>query len=817
MMLKTCWKKTKGLFKKTYGGPWYKKILAWIVTFMVAVILFFAAVESNFLNLFGKSPGFNDIKNPVVNEASEIYSADSVLLGRFFSQNRTPVTYEEISPILVTTLIDTEDERFYKHHGIDVVGLFAALKDMFRGEARGGSTITQQLAKNLFRVRTQYSTGLLGRTPGLKLLIMKVKEWIVATKLEAVFSKEEILTMYFNTVDFGSNSFGIKTAARTYFSTTPDKLNYEQSATLVGLLKATSNYNPRLHPESSRLRRNTVLDLVYQHNHILINGKKASKAQLDSIKSIPIIMDNKATESSYDGIAPYFREALVNYISKLCEKKLIKEYDSETKLDLYADGLKIYTTLDTRLQKYAEEAVEKQMQVLQKRFNEHWGNNAPWRDRQYREIPNFIENLTKKTQEYKYLTNKFPDNQDSVNYYLNLPHPVELFTYDGPVEREISTIDSIRYMTRFMHCGFVVMEPDTRQVKAWVGDIDFNSWKYDKVLANRQPGSTFKLFVYTEAMNQGLTPCDRRLDGFVAYKDTINGKITIWAPHNANGYFTGANMSLKNAFAQSINSVAVKIGMEVGIPNIVKTAHAMGIESTLNETKSLTLGSSDVNLLEMVNSYCTVVNDGKYNMPIMVTRIEDRKGRVIYQAKLKETQAIPYRSAYLMQTMLMSGLTNRGGTSAALWRFIRPFSDTDFGGKTGTSNNHSDAWFIGITPKLVGGAWVGGEYRSIHFRTGELGQGSRTALPIFGNFVEKTFEDHRFQRYRQKFPPPKGLDASLWNCSSYYVLPDTFEMDSIYSNTLIFGPSVNTEDDTETEISEQQNEEVPTQEPMVEE
>lgn len=817
MMLKTCWNKTKRLFKKIYGGPWYKKILAWIVTFMVAMILFFAAVESNFLNLFGKSPGFNDIMNPVVNEASEIYSADSVLLGRFFSQNRTPVTYEEISPILVTTLIDTEDERFYRHHGIDVVGLFAALKDMFRGDARGGSTITQQLAKNLFRVRTQYSTGLLGRTPGLKLLIMKVKEWIVATKLEAVFSKEEILTMYFNTVDFGSNSFGIKTAARTYFSTTPDKLNYEQSATLVGLLKATSNYNPRLHPESSRLRRNTVLDLVYQHNHILINGKKASQAQLDSIKSIPVTVENKATESSYDGIAPYFREALVNYISRLCEKKLIREYDSETKLDLYADGLKIYTSLDTRLQRYAEEAVEKQMQVLQQRFNEHWGNNAPWRDRQYREIPNFTENLTKKTQEYKYLTSKFPDNQDSVNHYLNLPHPVELFTYDGPVEKELSTIDSIRYMTRFLHCGFVVMEPDTRQVKAWVGDIDFNSWKYDKVLANRQPGSTFKLFVYTEAMNQGLTPCDRRLDGFVSYKDTINGKITIWAPHNANGYFTGANMSLKNAFAQSINSVAVRIGMEVGIPNIVKTAHAMGIESTLNETKSLTLGSSDVNLLEMVNSYCTVVNDGKYNMPIMVTRIEDRKGRVIYRAKLKETQAIPYRSAYLMQTMLMSGLTNRGGTSAALWRFIRPFSDTDFGGKTGTSNNHSDAWFIGVTPKLVGGAWVGGEYRSIHFRTGELGQGSRTALPIFGNFIERAFEDQRFQRYRKKFPPAKGLDASLWNCSNYYVLPDTFEIDSIYSNTLIFGPSVSTEDDIEAEIPEQQIEEVPTQEPMVEE
>lgn len=813
MIFKTCWSKTKGFFKKIFGGPWYKRILVWIATFIVATILFLLAVDNNFLNLFGKSPGFNDIVNPEVNEASEIYSADSVLLGRYFSQNRTPVTYQDISPILITTLVDTEDERFYIHHGIDVIGLFSAAKDIFRGEARGGSTITQQLAKNLFRVRTQYSTGLLGRTPGLKLFIMKIKEWIVALKLESVFTKEEILTMYFNTVDFGNNSFGIKTAARTYFSTTPDKLTYEQSATLIGLLKATNSYNPRLHPENSRLRRNTVLDLVYQHNHIIINGKQASKAQLDSIKSIPVKADNKATESSYDGIAPYFREALVNYIYRLCEEKLIKGYDSANKLDLYADGLKIYTSLDTRLQRYAEEAVNQQMQVLQQRFNEHWGNNAPWRDRQYREIPNFIENLTKKTQEYKYLTSKFPDNQDSVNYYLNLPHTVELFTYDGTIEKELSTIDSIQYMTRFMHCGFVAIEPDTRQVKAWVGDINFNSWKYDKVLAKRQPGSTFKLFVYTEAMNQGLTPCDRRLDGFVAYKDTINGKISIWAPHNANGYFTGATLPLKSAFAQSINSVAVKIGMEVGIPNIVKTAYAMGIESPLVETKSICLGSSDVSLFELTNSYCTVIDDGKYNMPIMVTRIEDRKGKVIYQAKLKEKQAIPYRSAYLMQTMLEAGLTSRGGTSAALWRFIRPFSDTDFGGKTGTSNNHSDAWFIGVTPKLVGGAWVGGEYRSIHFRTGELGQGSRTALPIFGNFIENVLKDQRFQKYHEKFPPAKGLDAALWNCSGYYALPDTLEEDSVYSNTLIFGPTENTEDDLETEISEQPIEDVPSEEP----
>ena len=631
--------------------------------------------------------------------------------------------------MLVHTLIDTEDERFYHHHGIDFTGLFAAAKDMARGRARGASTITQQLAKNLFRVRTQYTTGLLGHIPGVKLLVMKAKEWIVATKLEMIFSKEEILTMYLNTVDFGSNSFGIKTAARTYFSTTPDQLTYEQAAVLVGLLKATSSYNPRINPRNSLLRRNTVLDLVYGHGHLFVNGKRATKQQLDSIKALPIQVAHRGTESSYDGSAPYFREELVDYINELCDMGLIKGYDSEQKLDLYADGLTIYTTLDSRMQKYAEAAVLKQMQVIQKRFDDHWGNTPPWQDRQHREIPHFIEDLAKRTPYYKYLLERFPNSPDSVDYYLQKPHPVTLFSYDGPVKKELSTLDSIRYMVKFMHCGFVAIEPDTRQVKAWVGDIDFKPWKYDKVTAMRQPGSTFKLFVYAEAMNQGLTPCDRRLDAYVAYPDTVDNRPTVWAPHNANGYFTGVEMPLKSAFAQSINSVAVRLGMEVGIHNVATTAHAMGIQSPLHETKSLSLGSSDVNLLELVNSYCTVVDDGKYNMPIMVTKIVDRDKNVIYEAQLDEKQAIPYRSAYLMQTMLRAGLTERGGTTAALWSYIHPVLQyTEFGGKTGTSNNHSDAWFVGVTPRLVGGAWVGGEYRSIHFRTGALGQDRKSVV-----------------------------------------------------------------------------------------
>lgn len=769
-------KKAGKQFKNLYRGPWYKKIIVWIITFILSFILLLIAVDNNFLNMFGKSPGFDEIKNPVNSEASEIYSADSVMIGRFFSENRSPVEYKDISPIIIHTLIDTEDERFYHHHGIDFKGLFAAVKDMAGGHARGASTITQQLAKNLFRVRTQYSSGLLGKIPGIKILVMKAKEWIVAIKLEMIFSKEEILTMYFNTVDFGSNSFGIKTACRTYFNTTPDRLTYEQAATLVGLLKATSSYNPKLNPKNSTKRRNVVLTNLYQHGHMIINGHKASVNQLDSIKAIPMIVSTRKMDSNYDGIAPYFREALSEYIDMLCEKQLISGADAENKLDLYADGLKIYTTLDTRIQQYAEEAALTQMKIIQQRFNDHWGKTNPWQNERHEEIPGFIEDLAKKTSLYKYLAKRFPQQPDSIDYYLNLPHKVKVFSYDGIKEAEMSTMDSIRYMVRFMHCSFVAIEPDTRHVKAWVGDIDFDSWKYDKVTAMRQPGSTFKLFVYTEAMNQGLTPCDRRVDEWKQYPDTVKGKPTIWTPHNANGTFSGANIPLKSAFAQSINSVAVKLGYEMGIHNVAQTAHAMGIESPLHETPSLSLGSSDVNLLELVNSYCTVINDGRANMPIMVTKILDRDGNVIYEAKLDEQQAIPYRSAFFMQQLLRGGLTERGGTTAALWSYIHPVLNmSEFGGKTGTSNNHSDAWFVGVTPKIVGGAWVGGEYRSIHFRTGALGQGSRTALPIFGNFIQKLLLDERFPQYRVKFPkqPREQIDPSCYTCSGYYVEEET--------------------------------------------
>jgi len=768
--------------RKAYSGPWYKKVAVWLATFFIFFILFLVAVDCNFCYLFGRSPGFADIKDPVVNEASEVYTCDEVLMGRYFNENRTPVTYEEISPIMIRTLIDTEDERFYQHNGIDVVGLISAGKDIVQGHARGASTITQQLAKNLFRVRTKYTTGLLGRIPGIKILVMKAKEWIVALKLEWLFSKEEILTMYLNTVDFGSNAYGIKTAARTYFGTTPDALTYEQAATLVGLLKATSYYSPRLNPENSLQRRNTVLQLVYDHHHMFLEGKEATPAQLDSLFALPIAMRVRTTESYQDGMAPYFREALKAYIDSLCTNGLVPGYDAINKLDLDADGLRIYTSIDSRMQAYAEAAVRKQMQVIQKKFNEHWGNTNPWQNANRQEIPNFAEDIARRSPYGKYLKAKYQGNTDSINYYLNQPHTVRLFSYAGPIEREMSTIDSVRYMLRFMHTGFVAIEPDTRFVRAWVGDIDFRSWQVDNVRAVHQPGSTFKLFVYTEAMNQGLNPTDHRRDSYVSYTDMIGGKPRVWAPHNANGGYSNCEISLKSAFAMSVNTVAVRVGMECGIHNIAQTAYAMGIKTPLQETRSLTLGSSEVNLLELVNSYCTVANDGRYNMPLLVERIEDRDGNLIYQAKKKEKKAIPYRSAYLMQTMLKGGLS---GTSGGLWQYIRPFyADTEFGGKTGTSNNHADAWFVGVTPGLVGGAWVGGEYPSIHFRTGQLGQGSKTALPIFGEFIQSVLSDEHFSKYRIKFPPAKGLDPRLWTGSSYtYHQPDTSNFEYDYSET----------------------------------
>ena len=767
--IKGIWLWYKGLYK---GRAWYIKTLSAIASLVVVFFLYLGAVDINFLWLFGKSPSMSTIKNKRPAEASMIFSADGKQIGKFFSENRTPVGYDDVNPAFWKALIDTEDERFYSHHGIDYQAFAAALKDYaLHHDARGASTITQQLAKNLFRTRSEYSTGLLGNIPGIKMLILKSKEWITAYKLEYFFTKNDILTQYANTVDFGSNAFGIKTACKTYFGCSPKDLTIEQAAVLVGMLKATTYYNPLINPENSLKRRNIVLDLMKQHGDL-------TEQECDSLKQLEIKLDYNV-ENAYDGEANYFREAVADFMKDWCANY----YGETKKYAYYTEGLKIYTTLDTRMQKYAEEAAVKQMKQVQKTFNAHWGSTNPWQDERHIEIPHFIEDLAKKTPYYKILDRKFDGNQDSIDYYLNLPHPVKLFDYEnGYIEKDISTLDSIRYMERFMHCGFVAIEPQTGHVKAWVGDVDFKTWKYDKVTAMRQPGSTFKLFVYTEAMNQGITPCDTRKDEFFSMQVMDHGKEVTWAPTNADGRFTNSLITLKQAFAMSINSVAVRLGQECGIDNIVNTAHAMGIKSKLDATPALALGSSDVNLLEMVNAYCTPCADGVQHDPVLVSKIEDRDGNVIYEAPTDGNQAIPYRSAFLVQQLLMGGMS---GTSSRLRGFVGyDVTDTDFGGKTGTSNNHSDAWFIGTTPNLVCGAWVGGEYRCIHFRTGQLGQGNRTALPICGYFLGSVLKDPAFKKYHAKFGAPRdaSLNPSMYGCGGYLALPsdsDSIGVDSL--------------------------------------
>ncbi|MBQ6652068.1 MAG: penicillin-binding protein [Prevotella sp.] len=763
------------------GRRWYTRLAILATSGIVSLITWLILVDMNFLWLFGKSPGFSQIMKPDTPVASEIYSADGKLIGKYFNENRTPVKYEEVNPVFWQALIDTEDERYYRHMGIDFQGLAAALKDAaVHREARGASTITQQLAKNMFRVRTQYSTGLLGQIPGLRMLIMKSKEWIIATKLELLYDKQQILTMYANTVDFGSNAYGIKTASKTYFDTTPSELTTEQVATLVGMLKGTTLFNPLVNPERSLKRRNTVLANMLEHDDL-------NRMEYDSLCQQPMQL-HFSSEAKNEGTANYFKEAIVKHLEKQFSRQ-----------ELETQGYKIYTPLDSRLQRYAEQAVRRQMRQIQSSFDEHWSGRDPWIDESGQPIQGFIENIAQKLPLYKELSARFPNQPDSIRAALNRPHKVKLFDYDQRnYEREMSTLDSIRYMVRFMHCAFLAMEPQTGHVKAWVGDIDWNSWKYDKVTAMRQPGSTFKLFVYTEAMNQGLTPCDKRRDEPISFPvwNAHKQQEEMWTPTNAGGSFSGDSLPLKNAFARSINSVAVRLGQEMGVKRIAETAYAMGIESPLEETPSLALGSSDVCLLEMVDAYCTIANDGRRQAPVLVTRIVDRDGREIYTAPTDGDQAISYKSAFFMQQMLLGGLREPGGTSAGLWEYVGNYDDTTFGGKTGTTNNNSDGWFMGVSPRLVVGAWVGGEYRSIHFRTGALGQGARTALPICGLFLRSMLGDRAFRQYHARFSGPNDSDITpdLYTCEGYTPeSSDSTDVDSLYyyEDEIVFDESGN--------------------------
>ncbi|HEX8548293.1 MAG TPA: transglycosylase domain-containing protein [Cytophagaceae bacterium] len=730
------------------GEKYYTEIAKriWIVFggLVFHVLVFIVFVQLNVLGLFGSMPDFDKVENPQSEQASEIYSSDNILLGKYFRENRSPVEYEDISPNVINALVSTEDVRFDEHSGIDLKGFFAIFWYMVQGEQRGSSTITQQLAKNLYKTRGSNSVGLLNNIPGLKIVIIKTKEWITAVRLERNYTKKEIINLYLNTVDFGSNSFGIKVASRTYFNTSPDSLTVPQAATLVGLLKATTLYSPVLNPKNSLERRNTVMKLMTENNTLSMND-------YENYKSAPIGLQMHV-EDHNEGSATYFRGALNKYLINWCK---------ENGFDLYGDGLKIYTTIDSRMQGHAEEAVQEHMTSTQKKFFNHWKGQNPWRFENKKEIPNFLEDAIKKTDTYKQLVAKYGAGHDSIKIILNKPYRMTVFSWQGDKDTTFSPMDSLRYYKHFLHAGFMAMDPYSGEIKAWVGGINYKYFKYDHVKqGKRQPGSAFKPFVYVTALANGYSPCYEIADVPISFTYEENGEKKTWSPKNADWVFTGDTLSLRRAMAKSVNSVAAHVMRLVGPDNVVTYAKKCGIKSPLKSVPSLCLGSSDVSVYEMTGAYSTFVNGGVSIEPIFISRIEDRNGNVIHEVIPKTSDAISEEVAYSMVHMLKGGTEEYGGTSQALYPYDI-FKGNEIGGKTGTTSNHSDGWFMGVTRSLVGGTWVGGEDRSIHFRTGQLGEGSKLALPIFGLFLEKVYKDPTINITKGYFKRPKKYTVNL--------------------------------------------------------
>ena len=746
-------------------NSWFKKAVkaVWIV-FLCVIIggpLYVYTVSIDLLGLFGGMPSYAAIENPQNDLSSELISADGVSLGRYFRYNRSQVSYDQLSPDLVNTLLLSEDHRFYDHAGMD----FWAYPRVFWGiltfnSAGGGSTITQQLAKNLYTINPELDGHLsnLGSLP--RRIIQKTKEWIISIQLERNFTKEEIITMYLNTSDFSSNAYGIKVAAETYFNKQPDSLNIQESAVLVGMLQAPTFYNPHRNPENSLRKRNEVLYKLYYHGYI------KDRAQYDSIKSLPIDLKYQV-QNHNKGIATYFRSILTTYLMDWCK---------ERGYDLWESGLKIYTTIDSRMQQMAEEATSEHMAVLQAEFEKQWKlrGKEPWVDDDGHEIKNFLQRKIKKTVAYKALVQKYGEDSDSVNIMLNVKKPMTVFSWKGERDTLFSSMDSLRYYNRFLQSGMMSMDPVTGAIRAWVGGIDFKYFKYDHVKqSTRQPGSTFKPFVYGKAIEDGYSPCYQLLD----ISPVIKVSGGTWYPENAEGgYGTGTKYNLRQAMARSINSISAQLMDHVKPQNVVDFAQRLGITTHLEPVPSLCLGTSDVTLHDMVSAYCSFVNLGIHTEPYFLTRIEDKNGNVIETFVPKTRQAMDEKTAYKMIYMLQGGIEEEGGTSRGVSYVLK--KDNEIGGKTGTTDNASDGWYMGITHNLVTGVWVGGDERSIHFPSWSFGAGSKTARPIWDKYMVKVYENPEVGYGKGLFRRPStSLDMTL-NCNQYA------ESDSTYTQPL---------------------------------
>ena len=696
---------------------------------------------------WGPLPKFDELEKPKTNLATEIISSDNKVLGKYFYENRTHIDFSELSPNLINALIATEDERFYNHSGIDFIALLRVLKGVITGNRNlgGGSTLTQQLAKMFFSEKPKSK---------LDRVKQKFKEWIIALRIERQYSKNEIISMYLNRFDFLNLAVGIESAAKIYFNTTPDSLKIEESATLVGMAKNPSLYNPLRRIEKTKERRNIVFAQMERNNFI-------STDQKDSLKSLPLIL-NFEKEDHNEGQATYFREHLRSFMSKWAQKK--KE-ETGVKYNIYKDGLKIFTTIDSKMQLHAENAVKNHILKLQGQFYEHWKDfeNAPydttWREGQIDTL--IIIPAIKRSERYRKLKLAKKDDEKIMEIFEKKTS-MNVFSWDGFFDTIMSPIDSIKYYNYILHSSLISIEPASGAIRAWVGGINHKQFKYDHVKeGKRQVGSTFKPFIYATAIDQfKYSPCFKVPNVQVIFEKEKWRLDEDYIPENANKKY-GGELTLVDGLAQSKNTISAYLMKRVGPRKVIKLARKMGITSYLPAVPSLCLGTAEISLFEMTGAYSTFANSGIYMEPYFVSRIEDKNG-VVIETFTNSPKEILSEDKNIVMVKLLQGVINRGSGSRLRWKYKM---NNEIAGKTGTTQNHSDGWFIGFVPDLVTGVWTGADNRAVRFRDLKLGQGAQMALPIWGEYMNSLYSDSLIELNKARFEIPKNSNNITLDCS----------------------------------------------------
>ena len=759
----------------------YKKkiiiTLFWLIlTFGLATFVGVFVIASK--GFFGQMPDLQQLENPKTNLATQIITSDNRIIGKYyFKDNRTPISFEELPQNLIEALIATEDERFYSHSGVDWKSTLRAI--YYMGERGGASTITQQLARQLF-------VGVRSRNI-LEAIIQKIKEWVLSFELESRYTKNEIIAMYLNIYDFGYNADGIKSAAKIYFDKLPINLKLDESAVLVGMLKNSSLYNPIRRPDKVRNRRNVVFNQMLRNDYI-------NKIEYDSLKSLDLNI-NYTPESHREGLATYFRAYLQDFM-----KKWIKNNPKEdgSLYNIYRDGLKIYTTIDSRLQDIAETSMKKHMKNLQDEFfaqNDTVDVNvSPFVDLRQGQIDTLLMNSAKRSDRWKNFKNIGLDENEILASFEKKTS-MRVFSYNGEIDTLMTPMDSIRYYKKFLRASMMSMDPNSGHVKVWVGGFDYKHFQYDQVFqGRRQIGSTFKPFLYATAIDQlRLSPCDLLPDALYCIEPFKHGNVESWCPKNSGDRY-GRTRTLKNALANSINTISARLMDRVGPRPVIDLAKKMGIKSRLPKVPSIALGTPDISLFEMVGAYSTFANKGIYIKPIIITRIEDKNGTILFEVIPETTDVLSEESAYVTINLL-KGVTEEGSgmrlrhegaevsnlvfqnvVTGYPYKFENPIA-----GKTGTTQNQSDGWFLGMVPNLVTGVWVGGEDRSIHFKDIAYGQGATMALPIWALFMKSVYDNEDLLISKEDFESPEVLTIPI-DCDKYEIIDvnqDIFEEENL--------------------------------------